>query len=187
MQSNPEDLVPSAWVTRHAPLIRAGGHVLDLACGSGRNARWLAQRGWQVDAVDRDSEALARLAGVPGVQVRQADLEQGIWPYAGLHFDGIVVCRYLHRPLFPLLVDSLAERGVLIYETFMLGQELYGRPSNPDFLLRNNELLEYFGSRLEVVAFEQGTFHEPEPRVLQRICLRRQAATLGASFKREMP
>jgi SAM-dependent methyltransferase len=181
MQANPNDGTPSAWVTRYAPLIRAGGQVLDLACGAGRNARWLARQGWQVEAVDRDASALTMLHGVENVQLRQADLEQEPWPYAGRSFDGIVVCRYLHRPLFPLLLQCLAEQGVLIYETFMLGQALYGRPSNPDFLLKDNELLDYFGKKLEVVDFEQGVFHEPEPRALQRICLRNsRVATLHA-------
>jgi SAM-dependent methyltransferase len=181
MQANPNDATPSAWVTRYAPLIRAGGQVLDLACGAGRNARWLACQGWQVEAVDRDADALDLLHDVDNVQLRQADLEQEPWPYAGRSFDGIVVCRYLHRPLFPLLLQCLAEQGVLIYETFMLGQELYGRPSNPDFLLKDNELLDYFGKNLEVVGFEQGVFNEPEPRALQRICLRNsRVATLLA-------
>ncbi len=181
MQSNPNDDTPSAWVIRHAPLIRTGGQVLDLACGAGRNARWLARQGWQVEAVDRDAQALDLLRGQENVHVRQADLEQEPWPYAGRSFDGIVVCRYLHRPLLPLLLDCLAQQGVLIYETFMLGQELYGRPTNPDFLLKENELLDYFGNILEVVAFEQGVFNEPEPRVLQRICLRNtRVATLHA-------
>lgn len=164
----------SLWVTRFAPLIRPGGTVLDLACGSGRNARWLAQQGWQVEAVDRDAEALAGLQDADRITSVQADLENAPWPYAGRKFDGIIVCRYLHRPLFPYIAASLAENGVLIYETFMLGQEQFGQPRNPDFLLQPDELLNAFSPILHVVAFEQGMVAEPAPAFLQRICARRQ-------------
>ena len=169
----------SPWVMRFAPLIREGGTILDLACGAGRNARWLAAQGWQVEAVDRDAALLEGLRDVNNICVRHADLENAAWPYAARTFDGIVVCRYLHRPLLPLLAASLAENGVLIYETFMLGQEKYGRPKNADFLLKPNELMEYFNNKLEVLCFEQGVFYEPQPRSLQRICLRnKHVATL---------
>lgn len=161
---------PSFWLTRHAPLIRPEGTVLDLACGAGRNARWLAQRGWRVEAVDRDAEAIAGLQQAPGVHAFAADLENGPWPFRHGAFDGIVVCRYLHRPLLPLLAETLAEGGVLIYETFMQGQEKFGRPQNPDFLLRSNELFEAFSSRLAITAFEQGMVETPKPAVIQRIC-----------------
>jgi SAM-dependent methyltransferase len=163
-------LPASVWVLRFASLIRAGGEVLDLACGEGRHAQPLAGLGLRVEAVDRDAEALATLAGVENVRARRADLEDGAWPYAGRGFDGIVVTNYLHRPLFPYLVAALAAGGVLIYETFMLGNERFGRPSNPDFLLRPGELLEAFGQALHVVAFEQGEVAQPKPAVVQRLC-----------------
>ncbi len=160
----------SQWVRRFAPLIASGGVVLDLASGNGRHARFLEAGGWRVEAVDRDAEALATLADSPGIARRQADLEGGTWPYGGVRFDGIVVTNYLHRPLFPLLIDALAAGGVLIYETFMLGNERFGRPANPDFLLRPGELIEAFGGRLSVVAFEQGEIAVPQPAVVQRLC-----------------
>ncbi|HSI96338.1 MAG: class I SAM-dependent methyltransferase [Methylophilaceae bacterium] len=161
---------PSSWLIRHAPLIPAGGIVLDLACGSGRNARWLAEQGWRVEAVDRDESAIAELQQIPGLHAFQADLENGPWPFAGRLFDGIVVCRYLHRPLLPLLTQCLAPNGVLIYETFMRGQEKFGRPQNPDFLLKPDELLDVFAGPLSVNAFEQGIVEMPRPMVIQRIC-----------------
>jgi SAM-dependent methyltransferase len=161
---------PSSWLIRHAPLIRPGGTVLDLACGSGRNARWLAEQGWGVEAVDRDEVAIAGLQQIAGLHAFQADLENAPWPFAGRTFDGIVVCRYLYRPLLPLLAESLATSGVLIYETFMLGQEKFGRPQNPDFLLKPNELLDVFAGRLAINAFEQGVVELPKPMVTQRIC-----------------
>lgn len=161
--------VPSAWVRRFAPLIVGEGAVLDLACGAGRHARFFADGGWRVTAVDRDAQALAGLRGHVGVEVVEADLEAGDWPLGLRRFDGIVVANYLHRPLFPHLLTALAEGGVLIYETFMLGNERFGRPSSPDFLLRPGELLEAFGS-LQIVAFEQGEVAMPKPAVLQRLC-----------------
>jgi len=170
MPSPSNDFPPSAWVQGHAILIPAGGAVLDLACGRGRHTRLLAGLGYAVEAVDRDAEALAGLAGLPGVTVRCADIEQRQWPYTGQRFAGIVVCNYLHRPLFPHLLAALAEGGALIYETFMLGNERLGRPATPDFLLRPNELLDVFGASLQVVAFEQGEVTRPKPAVVQRLC-----------------
>lgn len=162
---------PSPWVARWAGRVPAGGRVLDLACGAGRHARYFAARGHPVEAVDRDPVALAVLADVPGVATRCADLEGGPWPYQGRHFSAIVVTNYLHRPLYPHLLAGLAPQGVLIYETFALGNERYGRPSNPDFLLKPGELLELArGGRLEVLAYEDGFFAEPRPALIQRIC-----------------
>jgi SAM-dependent methyltransferase len=169
-------------VCRFASLIKPGGHVLDLACGRGRNARWLAGQGFQVEAVDRDAESLATLAGVDGVSTREADLESGPWPYYSRAFDGVVVTNYLFRPLLPLLFNTLDENAVLIYETFMTGNERFGKPSNPAFLLRRGELLDLVRNRFTVVAFEQGEVVSPRPAVVQRICLtRRVSSPLPAS------
>lgn len=167
----PASPAPSAWVMRFSPAIRSGGSVLDLACGTGRHARWLAARGHPVEAIDRDAASLASLAGVQGVRVRVADLEHGAWPYSGVRFDGIVVTNYLHRPLLPLIEGALAAGGVLIYETFMVGNEHFGRPSNPDFLLRPQELLEMArAAGMRVLAFEEGAVLAPRPAMLQRLC-----------------
>ena len=164
----------SAWVCRWAACLPRGARVLDFACGGGRHARWLAGEGWKIEAVDRDSAALAGLAGVPGVRVRVADLELGAWPYAGRHFGGIIVTNYLHRPLLPLIEGALDEGGVLIYETFMVGNERFGRPSNPDFLLRPQELLEVArAAGLRVLAFEEGEVATPKPAMVQRIAAQR--------------
>jgi SAM-dependent methyltransferase len=162
---------PSAWLCRFASLIKPQGNVLDIACGAGRNARWLALQGYVVEAVDRDEAALAGMQGWQNITTRVADLEDAPWPYAGRKFDAIVVCRYLHRPLLPLLLQSLAVQGVLIYETFMQGQEAYGRPQTPDFLLKPDELLQNFMSKSRLVAFEQGLVTEPQAAVMQRICV----------------
>ena len=140
--------------------------MLDVACGNGRHLRYLRSQGFEVIGVDRDDKALA---AADGVDVRVADIEAGPWPFSPEEFDGVVVTNYLHRPIFPHLVAALRPGGVLIYETFAAGNERYGRPSNPDFLLRSGELLERV-EPLSVVAFEQGLISSPKPALIQRIC-----------------
>ena len=158
---------PSEWVVNCAPFIRGGGRVLDVACGTGRHARFLIQAGFQVEAVDRDVSALAFLAGVV---TRQADLEGEPWPYSIGEFDGIVVTNYLHRPLFLHLFEALAAGGVLIYETFSDGHQLLGRPCNPDYLLKSGELLEQVKGQLDVNAYEELCVLQNKRAVVQRIC-----------------
>ena len=164
----------SLWVERFLPHIKSGGNVLDLACGRGRHSLRLHAAGYRVEAVDRDADALADIARrAPAIHTRVADLEGAGWPYRGSRFDAIVVTNYLHRPLFPHLLDALEAGGLLIYETFMAGNERCGKPSNPEFLLRPGELLDVVRGRLNVVAFEQGEVALPRPAVVQRICATR--------------
>ena len=166
----PSDLPPSTWVRRFASLIAPGGTVLDVATGFGRHARLLAGMGYRVEAVDRDPQMLASLAAVPSIATRATDLELAAWPYAPASFDGIVVTNYLYRPHFAALLNSLRPNGVLIYETFMVGNEALGRPSNPNFLLQRDELLERVSPALTVIAFEQGRIEAPKRAIVQRIC-----------------
>jgi len=161
---------PSAWVCRFAPMITAAGSVLDIACGSGRHARYLAARGCQVLAVDIDAVALAGLAVVDHVSTMEADLEGAPWPFVGRQFDAVIVSRYLHRPLLQSMVGAVAPHGVLIYETFAFGNERYGRPRNPEFLLQPGELLEAVRGQLQVLAFENLYVDAPKPAMMQRIC-----------------
>ena len=159
---------PSSWLARWSAQIPAKGRVLDLACGAGRHARFLAERGFSVDAVDRDT---ALFQDPPrAVRLRQADLEAGAWPYTGQAFAAIVVVNYLHRPLFPTLIESLLPGGLLIYETFVLGNERFGKPSNPEFLLKPGELLEVVRGKLRVLGYEDGYLVTPKPAMVQRIC-----------------
>jgi SAM-dependent methyltransferase len=144
--------------------------VLDLACGNGRHARYLASNGYRIEAVDIDPACIEALAGFENITARIADLETGPWPYCGRRFDGIVVTNYLHRPLLPLLVDALAPSGVFVYETFAAGNERFGRPANPAHLLNHGELLETVRGRLRVVAYEDVTLDQPKPAAVQRIC-----------------
>jgi SAM-dependent methyltransferase len=160
MHASPD---PSEWVRRWAARVERGP-VLDVACGGGRHARLFAARGLQVVAVDREPQS------IEGVRFVQADLEDGRpWPLRGERFAAIVVTNYLHRPLLPVLEESLAEGGLVIYETFMVGNERFGKPANPAFLLRPGELLEAFRS-LTPVAFEQGIVEHPKPAAIQRLC-----------------
>ena len=159
--------VPSGWVRRFAHLVAPGGAVLDLAAGGGRHARFFRDRGHPVTAIDRNLDGMA---GVEGIELIQADLEAAPWPLGGRRFAGIVVTNYLHRPLLPLLVEALEpEGGVLIYETFAVGQAEFGRPSNPDFLLQPNELLQAVLPRLTVVGYEHGVAYSPGPAAVQRV------------------
>jgi len=153
-----------------AGLIASGAAVLDVAAGGGRHSRFLAGRGHKVTAVDRDISAIA---ADPAIESIQADLEDGSpWPLAGRRFGAIVVTNYLHRPLFPRLIDSLEAGGVLLYETFMEGNERFGRPTNPDFLLKEGELLDVVRGRLVVTAYEARLISEPKMAMVQRIAAR---------------
>lgn len=160
---------PSPWVRRFAALLEPGARVLDLACGGGRHTRLLASRGAHVTAIDRDCAAIARLDGMAGVRALCCDIENGAWPLSDEQFDAIVVTNYLHRMLFARLRCALAAGGLLIYETFMVGNERFGKPSNPDFLLRPGELLDLC-TGLWIVAFEQGEIDDIRPAMVQRIC-----------------
>ena len=166
---------PSDWIRRWSHLLPDGAPVLDVACGAGRHLRWFAGRGHPVTGVDRDAQALTlasqtvlapAAAIAPGArgtattipsatELLQADIESGPWPWPGRRFGAVVVTNYLWRPLLPTLVDSVAPGGVLLYETFAVGQETIGRPARPDFLLRPGELLAACAG-LRVVAFEDG-------------------------------
>ncbi|EMN1928654.1 SAM-dependent methyltransferase [Burkholderia ambifaria] len=163
---------PSRWVARWSRLVPAGGAVLDVAAGGGRHARWFASHGHPVVALD-------------------ADLEGAPWPLpAGASFAAVIVTHYLHRPLWPHLLDAVAPGGVLIYETFAQGNETVGKPSNPAFLLAPGELLDAVRGHLRVIAYEDGFVAGPREAFVQRICAVREGATptAGAGIPRyELP
>ena len=152
-------------------LVPEGSSVLDVACGSGRHSWLFAAAGHPVTAVDRDLARLSRDARPLGVEMVEADLEDGSpWPFGDRRFGGIVVTNYLHRPLFPLLLGNLSPGGVLIYETFAAGNEKYGKPSNPAFLLEPGELSRVLEGHLSIVAYEHGLIEQPRKAVVQRVC-----------------
>ena len=167
MHSDPE---PSRWVTRFAPLVRPGAAILDLACGGGRHARWFHARGHPVTAVDRDVRGLEDLRAQPQLELVEADLEGAPWPLSGRRFGAVIVTNYLWRPLFPSILESVDEGGALLYDTFACGNEAYGLPTNPAFLLEPGELIEAVRSRLQIVAYEHGHLERPQPAVRQRLC-----------------
>jgi len=175
------DVPVSPWVQRFAHLLPSG-QVLDLACGSGRHTYWLLASGYVVIALDKNPAVLPDLSA-RGANTVQHDLEPDAetanWPFSEDMFSAIIVCNYLHRPLFPHLLASLKPDGVLIYETFSHGNAAFGKPSSPAFLLKPGELLEQMRSNPEVqkqvVAYEEGFVSQPREAMLQRICARKAA------------
>jgi SAM-dependent methyltransferase len=162
---------PSPWVTRFATLISNDGDVVDVACGAGRHTRLFLSRGHRVVAVDRDLSGVADLAEHTRLEMVEADLEdESPFPLASRRFGAVVVTNYLHRPLMPALVAALDADGVFIYETFAVGNEHYGRPKNPRFLLRPGELLDAVRGHLRVIAYEDLVVDEPSPAAVQRLC-----------------
>ena len=159
---------PSEWVARFAGRVPPAGRVLDVAAGSGRHTRFFLARGHHVTAVDRDTAGLTDLKDDPGIEVVECDLETGApWPFAD-RFEAVVVTNYLHRPALPDIVASVAPGGLLLYETFARGQERFGRPQNPDFLLKPGELLDAARPTLQVLAYEDLILDDPT-RAVQRI------------------
>jgi SAM-dependent methyltransferase len=162
---------PSPWIVRFADLLPTGGHVLDLACGGGRHGRYFLDRGHPVTALDRD---VAALSPRENLEIIQHDLEaDGPWPLGGRRFAAVVVVNYLYRPLLPAIIQAVAPGGLLLYDTFAAGNEAFGRPANPDFLLRPDELTDAVAGELEVVDFFQGRIERPRPAMKQQICARR--------------
>ena len=168
----------SDWIERHLPGIVPGGVVLDIACGGGRHLRRALAFDHAVVGLDRDVSGLADLCHDPRVEIVAHDIEAegGLdLPLGGRRFAGVIVTNYLFRPLLPRLADLVAADGMLLYETFARGQERFGKPSNPAFMLAPNELLaSSVIDGLVVVGFEQGevpaeltvTHH---PKIVQRL------------------
>ena len=179
---------PSSWVKRWAHLLPSSkklnendsadiADVLDLACGHGRHMQYLSGLGHKVLGVDRNAEAL-KTASQWG-DALLADIENAAWPLDGRTFKAVVVTNYLWRELFPKILNSLAEGGVLIYETFSQGNEAFGKPSRPEFLLQSGELLERCKG-LRIVAFEEGWMPSPD-RLIQRVVAIRLPSALEPS------
>lgn len=161
----------SLWVERYIGGIRSGGRVLDVACGSGRHIALSRSLGYDTVGIDRDlGAARAAFGADAGVRLVQRDLEDGSpFPFEPGSFDGVVVTNYLWRPILADIVAAVAPGGLLLYETFRVGNERFGKPSRPDFLLRPGELLAAVAGSLHVVAYEEVTFTD-RPRVVQRVC-----------------
>jgi len=172
-------LTPDPLLKTFAPLLMAEnleGPVLDLACGDGHNGLFLAGLGLPVILADRSSEALAKAKksaagkGFP-VTFREIDLETGENPLEEEHYRGVLVFRYLHRPLIPCIKKGIRKGGILIYETFTTKQARYGRPHNPDFLLKPGELSGWFKD-WQLIYYFEGLLENP-PRAMARIVCRK--------------
>ena len=162
---------PSPWIGRFAHLVPPGGAVLDLACGSGRHSQFFLVRGHPVTAVDRH---VAALEPHDGLEIMQCDLEDGSpWILENRQFSAVMVVNYLYRPLLPRLVEAVAPGGLLLYDTFAIGNEAFGRPRNPEFLLRPGELPAAVEGELVVLDYFHGRIESPEPAIRQQICARR--------------
>ena len=171
---------PSPWIERFAGAVAPGRAVLDVAAGGGRHSRLFLRRGHAVTAIDIDIGGLGDLAGEPGAEIVEADLEDGgARALAGRRFAAVVVTDYLHRPLFPDLLACIEPGGLLLYETFAVGNEAFGRPRDPAFLLRPGELLDAVAGRLRVLAYEDLIEARPRPAARQRICARSEAESGG--------
>jgi len=169
--SDARGVPPATWIIQWAGLVAPQGAVLDLAAGRGRHALFFAERGHKVTAVDRD---VSRLPAHPNIEPLQADLEDGSpWPLVDRRFGAVVVTNYLYRPVMPHLLEAVAPGGVLLYQTFMVGNERFGRPSNPDHLLKDGELLELVRGKFSVIAYEARLISEPAMAMVQRIAARR--------------
>ena len=179
------DTPPSDWIVRWGSLVPPGATVIDVACGGGRHARWFASRGHPVTGVDRDPSIMELEQA--GISTVVADIELGSWPFTDRAFGVVVVTNYLHRPLFPTLLATVAPGGWLLYETFAIGNERFGRPSNPDFLLRTGELLEVVHGKLKVVAYEDMELGLPRPAMIQRIAAVRLPPARGTFPDGEIP
>jgi len=181
------NLAPDPWVKKYAALIPVGP-VLDLACGNGRHGRYFLDRGYPVTFVDKDTSAINDLSTHKNAELITYDLENSyletnglknsdlkrdiLWPFKENQFSAIVVTNYLHRPLFPHLKTTVKRGGIIIYKTFSTGNEQFGRPRNPDFLLKENELRTEFSKQFREIAFYQGLETNPE-RMTQAICVKR--------------
>jgi SAM-dependent methyltransferase len=175
MRSTLPDYLPaSAWLIRFSALVRPGSEILDLACGRGRHARLFLSMGHRVVLVDRDVTAVIDLDSDPSAEILRTDLEDGTgWPLPNRVFDAVVVTNYLHRPLFPDIFAAVAPGGLLIYETFAVGNEKFGRPARPEYLLRQGELTELVEPSFQVIAFEDVELGAPRAAVVQRIAARK--------------
>jgi len=166
---------PDPWVAQHLGSLPAGGLVLDLACGAGRHSKALLDAGHSVLAADIDTQSISGMSH-PELEVLQYDFESEPWPFPPEFFEGMVVCNYLHRPLLEPIAASLKPNGVLIYTTFMTGNEAFGRPRNPDFLLQPDELKTIGAGNTQEIAFVQGSAGKPTNAVKQSIVLKKLAA-----------
>ena len=163
-------MVISRWVAENQKFIKRNGLILDLACGSGRNGKFLLEKGFNVVFLDRDISLLGWVPKASRSQVVKHDLENGTrWCFLPCSFDAVVVTNYLYRPIFADLLSIIEEGGVLIYETFSKGNEIYGRPKNPNYLLQPEELIDIVRPSMRIISFKEGYSDEGRKSITQKI------------------
>ena len=161
---------PNKWIECYSSLIPSGKGVLDLACGSGRHTGMLLHKGYQVTAVDIDIDLIKQNFSNKKLDIVKCDLEGlSSWPFGKNTFWGIIVVNYLHRPLYSKIMESLEKGGVLVYQTFADGHSQYGKPKNPDYLLKRGELKKVFDS-MRIMSYQHGYLSYPSPSIVQIIC-----------------
>jgi len=172
-------MVISNWVSENYDYIKKKGLILDLACGSGRHGRFLLEKGFDVVFLDRDTSQLDWVPEVFRSQIIKHDLESGTsWDFSPCSFDAVVVTNYLYRPIFPDLLSIIDEGGVLIYETFSKGNEIYGKPTNPNYLLEPEELIDLVRPTMRLISFKEGYSNEGKESITQKIvAVKRSAKT----------
>lgn len=175
---------PSLWFQRFHGLIKSNGTVLDVAAGGGRHVKYFSDKGFQVIAIDKNTDPLNPFIESHKAEIIEANMETGKpWPLGSRTFDAVIVSNYLYRPHFSDLLDALAPGGIFLYETFALGNEVYHRPRNPDHLLKSGELLSLVQNKLQVVAYQHGIVESGEcPGVKQMICA---VNNLGATTRND--
>lgn len=176
-------LEPAAWLTGNRDLLPRGGRVLDVACGRGRHARWLAGAGFEVHAIDRSAEAIASLRDTAArlglrIEAEVIDLETDPPPaLPEAAYDAVIVFNYLHRPLLPALRAAVKPGGRLFYETFTTRQAERGHPTNPAFLLKEGELAQLVAP-FPVLRRREGEF---DGRFVASIVAARPAGTIEST------
>ena len=179
MKSN-LDLIssPSTWVMQKAQSWPKGSKILDFAAGKGRHSFALSElhcKKFDILAVDQNSEELKNLKKVcSDITICHADLEKNtVWPFFDQKFDVVLVTNYLFRPRLTDLFSLIRTGGCIVYETFAEGNEIYGKPRNPDYLLSKGELLKILPKDFEVVDYFHGKVEQPKPAIIQRLAARK--------------
>lgn len=159
----------SPWILKYGSLIPKERPILDVACGSGRHSFYMQDLGYEVVAVDKDITAINANQFQSNISIFEADLERYLWPFSEQIFSGVIVVNYLWRPLFQNIIDSVVPGGVLLYDTFAQGNEKFGRPRNPDFLLAPEELKNLCRKKFDIIDYFHGVTKSPEPAMRQSI------------------
>lgn len=161
-------LAPSPFIMEWFPKIPFDGHVLDIACGKGRHTRAALDAGMKVTAIDKDTSGLRDLLTNPNLEIITSDLETKRWPLDARTFDAVIVTNYLWRPLFPYIVNAISSGGHVLYETFAIGNEKFGKPGNLGFLLQPGELINAFQDSCQTLEFWEGLEVDPKSAYRQR-------------------